>query len=335
MEAQVVYPPAQKAVAAIVAIGQPQASELLKLLTKDELARLHSASKMMLAVSQRNLEGIVDEFEAQFTNGTGLLNSGEQINSMLKASFPPEDLTFLNREGAEVNLIPQRSAWDMLEDADDKKVAGFLLSENQQVAAYICSRLSGAKVARVLANVDRSARSDLLTRMLTVSASNSEIAIMVESEITGLFSSSNENAGNTGVEKVAAVLNEMEMANSEEILSDFGLVLGDDTLRSVKGKLFRFEDLADLEGVALAKIFDGLSTDLVTHALKGASKEICEATLSAISQRTRRIIENDLKSGAAAKPADVAAARKQVVSLVMRMASEGHIDLLKNDTLAA
>lgn len=335
MENRIAYPSAQKAVAAIVAIGPPLAAELLKRLTKGELTRLHNASKMMSAVTQRDLEVIVDEFEAQFTNGTGLLDSGEQISSILKESFPAEELDFLNGEVTQVNLVPQRSAWGLLDEADDRKVAGFLLSESPQLAAYICARLPGAKVAKILAHFDRASRSSLLTRMITAGAPNKKIELMVESEIIGLFGGGSENAANEGVEKVAAILNELERVSSEEVLSDFGDELGDDALRAIKGKLFRFDDLASLDGEALTKIFDGFSTDHVTLALRGAPKEVCEAVLAAVSQRTRRIIENDLKSSTTARPSDVAAARTQITSLAMRLAADGRIELTKNDILAA
>lgn len=335
MDSRIAYPSAQKAVAAIVAIGPPLAVELLKRLTKDELVRLHNASKMMSAVTQRDLEVIVDEFEAQFTDGTGLLDSGEQISSILKESFPADELGFLNGEVTQVKLAPQSSAWDLLEKADDRKVAGFLLSEIPQLAAYICAQLSGAKVAKILAHFDRASRSSLLTRIITAGAANKDIGLMVESEIVELFGSASENAASAGVEKVAAILNELERADSEEVLSDFASALGDDALHAVKGKLFRFDDLASLDGEALTKIFDGFSSEQVTLALRGAPKDICEAALAAVSQRTRRIIENDLKSGSAARPVDVAAVRTQITGFAMRLAADGQIELAKNDILAA
>lgn len=335
MDNRIAYTSAQKAVAAIVAIGPPLAAELLKQLTKDELARLHNASKMMSAVTQRDLEVIVDEFEGQFTNGTGLLDSGEQISSILKESFPLEELGFLDGEIAEVSPVPQKSAWDLLERADDQKVASFLLLENSQLVAYICSQLSGPKVARILTHFDRASRSELLARMIAVGPPSNDFGLMVENEIIEIFGGASEQTANSGVEKIAAILNEMERAASEEVLCDFGSSLGDDALRAVKGKLFRFDDLANLESEALAKVFDGLQTDQVTLALKGAPVEICEAALSAVSQRTRRIIENDLKSGAVARSADIADARKQITGLVMRLAAEGQIELAKNDALAA
>lgn len=329
------YTSAQKAAAALVAIGKPQASALLKLLSKEEISRLHAASKTMSAVTQNVLTNIVDEFEHAFTEGTGLLDSSEQINSMLSESFSPEELAFLDESKSTASIPVKRSAWEILNESEDGKIREFLLQENPQVSAYVLSRLPPDRAGQICRGFDRQTRAEVLSRIMKAGVPSKDVEILVEGEISTYFSSiSGENVSHA-LGKAATILNELDRDAAEEILADLSDSVGNDQLSAVRGLLFRFEDVAKLGSTARTRVFDGLPADQLTLALRGAEPEIAESVLSSISQRSRRMIESDLKSGVSPRPADVLAARRKIVSLVMRLSSDGQIDLPKIELAAA
>ncbi|WP_292579674.1 FliG C-terminal domain-containing protein, partial [Mesorhizobium sp.] len=75
-------------------------------------------------------------------------------------------------------------------------------------------------------------------------------------------------------------------------------------------------------------LFDGLSTELVTLALRGASPELAESALSAIGARSRRMIESELGQGSEGIAlADIMAARKSISSAAIRLSREGAFEL--------
>jgi flagellar motor switch protein FliG len=74
-------------------------------------------------------------------------------------------------------------------------------------------------------------------------------------------------------------------------------------------------------------LFDGLSTELVTLALRDADPDLVEAALSAIGARSRRMIEAELSSEAAANADEVAKARKRIASTAIGLAATGIIEL--------
>lgn len=60
---------AQKAAAILVAMGKPSASRLLKFFKQEELKALIEGARLLRTIPQSDLERIVAEFEAEFTEG--------------------------------------------------------------------------------------------------------------------------------------------------------------------------------------------------------------------------------------------------------------------------
>ena len=119
----------------------------------------------------------------------------------------------------------------------------------------------------------------------------------------------------------------MNQQESESYLSEMTDVFPAEIISGIKSMLFRFEDIPSLAQSARAAVFDLVPVDILTLALREAPPQIVEAALSSIGQRSRRMIESDMRSKVTLRPADIAKARKQIVAEVMRLAGEGRIEL--------
>src|SRR5215468_10834414 len=72
-------------------MGKLSASRLLKFFKQEELRSLVEAARMLRTIPQSDLERIVAEFEAEFTEGAGLLDSADTMERMLNESLSPEE----------------------------------------------------------------------------------------------------------------------------------------------------------------------------------------------------------------------------------------------------
>ena len=331
------YTPAQKAVAALVAIGKPKAAELLKHLTRDEISKLMSVAKTMSAVTQDGLELIVGEFETEFTRGSGLLDSSAQMDSILVESFDEAELAAIRGENkAQAPAKDQKlSAWDVLAQTEPPMISAYLESENAQVGAYVLSRLPSDRAAEILTLMERGARSLILGRMMSLSDVSEQAEEFVQSELLEQFGQTKKGGSKTALSRVATILNEMDRDTTEEMLGELSLSVEAGEVSAVKSMLFRFDDIIALDASARTMIFDAVATDTLTLALRDALPDLTEAILSSISQRTRRMIESDLKSKVQLRPVDIANARKKIVSEVLRLAGDGRIELPKQELEAA
>ncbi|MCY1311747.1 hypothetical protein D9M70_620910 [compost metagenome] len=84
------------------------------------------------------------------------------------------------------------------------------------------------------------------------------------------------------------------------------------------------------------QLFNDVSTDIITMALRGSTGELRESVLASIGARQRRMIESDLAMGdAGINPRDIAIARRSITQEAIRLAASGQLELKDKDAQAA
>ncbi|MET0576588.1 MAG: flagellar motor switch protein FliG [Mesorhizobium sp.] len=320
---------AQKAAAILVAMGKPSASRLLKFFKQEELRALIEGARLLRTIPQSDLEKIVAEFEAEFTEGAGLLDSADKMDTILNESLSPEEVSALM--GNEAPVIKQEgppSVWPQLEKLEPVRLGVFLASEHPQTAAMVLSKLAPSASANVLLTLEKPVRSDIIKRLMTMTSVPDAAIRVVENQIrTRVLTDTGGKDISAGQARVASVLNELDKTQLDEVMKELE-EFGTGDLDGIRARLFAFEDIELLTQKARTALFDGISTEIVTLALRGAPTALAESILSAISQRSRRMVESELNSGAEGIPQDdINRARKTIATTAIRMASEGAFTL--------
>jgi flagellar motor switch protein FliG len=319
----------QKAAAILVALGKPAAGRLLKFFKQEELRTLMEGARQLRTIPQTELERIVAEFEGEFAEGAGLLDSADTMDTIFSETLTAEEMTALmSDEKAVVVAEEAPPVWPMLEKMEPERVGGLLMNEHPQAAAFALSNLAPSFAAQVMLALEKSSRGEIVKRMLALNtASPAAVTLMetrlratIEEEATGKASSG-------GHMKVASLLNELDKSQLDEVMDDLATA-GAPDLDAIRSKLFSFDDIVLLDQKARVTLFDGIASDIVTLALRGAPADLTEAILSAQGARARRMIEAELKSDPGNLSAsDISKARKQIASTAIRLSSDGSLQL--------
>jgi flagellar motor switch protein FliG len=320
---------AQKAAAILVAMGKPAASRLLKFFKQDELKALIEAARTLSTIPQHELETIVGEFEAEFTEGAGLMDSGDAMDTILNETLTPEEMSALmSKEPKVAQSDGPPPVWPDVAKLDRDRLADFLRGEHAQTAALILSNLPSQASAEVLLKLEKPLRTEVIKRMMAISTMSPMAVKIVENQIrTRLLSDTTRKDNSAGQSRVASLLNELDKPQLDEVMQDLA-ASGTGGLDAIRAKLFSFEDIELLSQKARVTLFDGLSTELVTLALRNASASLGEAVLSSIGARSRRMIESELAAGSDGIAAvDILRARRTIASTAIRLAGEGSIEL--------
>lgn len=319
----------QKAAAILVAMGKPSASRLLKFFKQDELKALIEGARLLRTIPQADLERIVAEFEAEFTEGAGLLDSADKMDTILNESLSPEEVNALMGKGkpvVEKDTTPP--VWPQLEKLEPAQIGTFLAKEHPQTSAMILSNLAPGYAASVVLTLEKPLRIEIIKRMMELAIVPEAATRLVENQIRSrVLTESAQKDTSAGQTRVASVLNELDKSQLEEVMSDLqegGL----SDLDAIRARLFSFDDIPLMTQKARVALFDGLSTELVTLALRGTPLQIAEAVLSSIGARSRRMIESELSQGSEGiQPATILQARKTIASTALRMANDGLLEL--------
>ncbi|TPI43016.1 flagellar motor switch protein FliG [Mesorhizobium sp. B3-1-6] len=327
----------QKAAAILVAMGKPAASRLLKFFKQDELKALIEGARLLRTIPQADLERIVAEFEAEFTEGAGLLDSADRMDTILNESLSPEEMSAIMGE-KKFEPVPEGPPpiWPDLEKLEPARLGGFLAGEHPQTSAMVLSKLASQTAANVLLTMEKPMRSQIIKRMVTMANIPDAASRIVENQLrVSVLSQKASRDTSAGQERVASMLNEMAKPELDDLMQDLE-DLGTPDLAGVRSRLFAFDDLPLLPQKARVLLFDGLSTELVTLALRGAAPELAESALSAIGARSRRMIESELGQGSEGIAlADIMAARKGISVAAIRLSREGAFELPSTQTAAA
>jgi flagellar motor switch protein FliG len=326
--------PPDKAAAVLLAMGRPIAGRLLKYFTQAELqAIIHSAQRLRQIPPQELIE-LVNEFEDLFTEGAGLMDNAKAIEGILEEGLTPDEVDGLLGRRAAFQAY-ETSIWDQLESADPKFVAKYLINEHPQTIAYMLSMIPSSAGAKVLMEMPEKRRADILNRTVNLKDVSPKAAQVIEARVLEILRDLNAERNSTGTVKAAELMNELEK-NDVETLLDSLEALSKEAVAKVRPRIFLFEDLLTMPQKSRVMLFNDISGDVITMALRGAAIDIREAVLSSIGARQRRMIESDLGApDTGATPRNIAIARRSIAQEAIRLAANGQIELKESSNAAA
>jgi flagellar motor switch protein FliG len=318
----------QKAAAILVAMGKPAAGRLLRFFKQEELRMLIEGARSLRTIPQGELERIVAEFEGEFTEGAGLLDSADEMDTILTESLTPEEVNaIMGGEAPPEQEAPPPPVWPDIEKLDAARVGEFLAAENAQLAAFVLSKLSNQAAAAILVTLPKSRRGEVVKRMMSSGSVTPFAQRLVEDQLrAGLLATRATKDSSAGQARLASVLNELDKSELEDVMGDLAASGGAD-LEAIRSRLFSFEDVVLLTQKQRVALFDGISTEIVTLALRGAQPDLTEAVLSSVGVRARRMMEAELANADGGSGEETNRARKSIASTAIRLAGEGVIEL--------
>jgi len=319
---------AQKAAAILVAVGKPIAGRLLKFFKQDELKALIEGARKLKTIPQSELERIVAEFEEEFAEGAGLLDSADAMDTIFTENLSQDEMNAILGREAGLVAFEETPPWAAIEAIEPAEIAAFLVREHPQTSAYVLSNLASPIAAKILLSVTKELRGEVVKRMLSLGSVSVAAKRLVESRLRSQFlDTTSGKVSKEGQAKVVNVLNELDKSELDEVMGELQAA-GADDLDTLRAQLFSFEDVINLTQKARVALFDGIEVDTLTLALRGTNPVIIEAALSAIGARTRRMIESELSQPSdMVNPVDINKARRAIVSKAIAMAGDGVIEL--------
>lgn len=324
----------EKAAAVLLAMGRGVAGRLLKYFTQAELQAIIQSAQTLRTIPPNELLDLVNEFEDLFTEGAGLMDNAKAIESILEEGLTPDEVDGLLGRRATFQAL-ETSIWDQLESADPAFVAKYLLSEHPQTIAYILTMIPASAGAKVLMQMPESRRPDILNRTVNLKEVSPKAAQIIENRVLDIIRDLDKERNSVGSVRVADLMNQLDK-NDVETLLDSLEALSRDAATKVRPKIFLFEDLLLMPQRSRVQLFNDISADVITMALREAPMDLRESVLSAIGARQRRMIEADLGgNGAGVNARAIATARRSIAQEAIRLAQSGQIQLKETGEPAA
>ena len=214
-----------------------------------------------------------------------------------------------------------------------QQLSDFITHEHPQTIALILAHMDATEAADTLQFFPDELRSEVSMRMAKLGDISpsviKRVSAVLESKLESLASYKVEVGGTRAV---ADIFNRLGAKSSKATLATIEQV-DEELATMIKEMMFTFEDMADLDKLAITEILKTADKAELMLALKSAPDELKEKFFSAMSSRAREAFEEDMQFLGAVKMKDVEVAQRKIVEVVNTLAEAGTIQMGSSDEM--
>jgi len=319
--------PTQKLAALMILLGEDTAAAMLKSFDDNE-RELVCAEMANLPMMDQEQQGVVlQEFtEMAIAASSGVTGSVDYTRKVLEKSvglFKAAEI--IGRVGTARTSV---STMQQIIDLDAVAICNLIKDEEPQAIALIISYLSASKGSEVLIILPESVRELVVEKLATLASTPIEVVETLGEVLSSKVGERVSRALNqTGGEKsAAAVLNAMHKDERKKLLDNMD-ERAPDLVRSIRMKMFTFEDLQQLDVKTMQKIMREVDAGKLAVALSAAPGELQEAMLGALSKRAAENVKDEIENMGKVSLREVETNQNSIIDVVRQLETEGEISL--------
>jgi flagellar motor switch protein FliG len=315
---------ASKTAILLLAMGDKFTSEAFKRMDRTEIAQISKAMVELESIPKDLVEDVLREFHHALVTGQEMISGGaDTVKRLLMKNLDSETAKYIMDS---LNLDSGPAPFRELENVSPRILSQILRNEHPQTLALILGHLHPDQAAELLTNLPAGVRPEILMRLAKLEAVPEDMLMEVDkvlqSQLIAMGGKEGKKVG--GVSAVAEILNAVDRATEEEVLSEIeeeSAQMAED----IRNLMFVFEDVTGLDDRAVRELLKEISNEDMTMALRGASDELKERFFKNMSERAATMIREDLEIMGPTRLADVEGAQQNVVKVVRRLEVEGRI----------
>ena len=316
----------EKAAALLLALGPDFGKPIWSELDEMEIKTLSRAMVRLGPITQDMLDGLMAEFVTTIAS-SGSVAGNTDTTERLLLSFLPQDRVDAIME--EIRGPAGRNMWEKLSNVQEDVLANYLKNEYPQTIAVVLSKIAPDHAAKVLAVLPGELALEVVRRMLGLDPVQKDILEKIEATLrTEFMSTLSHTKRRDSHEQMAEIFNSFDRQTEARFINTLEERARDDAER-IKALMFTFDDLLNLDASAIQTLLQKMDKKDLGLALKGAKDQAKEFFFANMSQRSAKLLKDDMDSMGPVRLKDVDEAQGRMVSVVKDMAARGEIIIAK------
>lgn len=316
----------KRAAAIMIALGEDVTSPVLAALDEDEVSELTKEIATTKIVSPDKMDEYIEDFYNMMLAKKFIAKGGlDYAKSVLVKSLGPERARkIIDRL---TKMLEQSSGFDFLAKIDPKQLAKFIQTEHPQTIALILAHLDPSQAAESLAQLPDDMQADITLRISNLQDISPSVVKTLARVLEERFESlSSYNVEVGGVKSVAEIFNRMDRVTSKSTLEKLEKE-SPELVQAIRDMMFVFEDIKNLNDVALQEILKKADKKALTLALKGTDPETQERFFKNMSSRAVETMKEEMEYMGPIKLKEVEKAQHEIVAIVRELDEEGVISI--------
>ena len=320
----------QKLAVLLCMLGPESAAQILKHFDEREMEMIIGEMGKLELISHELQEKVLKEFADVAIVASTSVAGGEEIVRLTleKAVGQSRAASIVGRAGGQKDEVDQGDLLRPILEADPRELFNAIKTEHPQTIALMTSYFPPEKASAFLNQCPVELRDKIVERYATLQPTPIEVIekiVAIVSRKLGVKASRSINETG-GVKSAATLLNALERTMSKTVLTSIE-ERNPDLSKSIRAKMFTFEDMIRLDNNALQKVMREVDTKDLTVSLKKASYQVKAALLGSISKRAAETVKEEMAFLGNLKAKEIEASQTRIVDIVRRLEGEGEIDL--------
>jgi len=252
-----------------------------------------------------------------------LIGGAETVKRMLAKSLDSDTAKYI-MDSLEIASGP--TPFQELENVSPRILAQILRNEHPQTLALILGHLHPDQAAELLQNLPSGVRSEVLMRLARLESVAEEMLMEVDkvlqSQLIAMGGKEGKKVG--GITSVAEILNAVDRATEEEVLSEIeeeSAQMAED----IRNLMFVFEDIKRIDDHGIQIILKDVETGQLALSLKVADDELKDKFFRNMSKRAQDLLREEMEYLGPQRLSDVEAAQQSIVDVVRKYEDLGDI----------
>ena len=317
----------QKLAAFLIIMGEDAAAEIVKKFDDNE-RELVCAEMANLPLLDALAQGaVLQEFTAMAIEAqSGVSGNVEFTRRVLeKAIGLFKAAEVIGRVGTARTSV---TSMQLIIDLDALAICNLLKEEDPQTVALVVSYLSAAKGSEVLMSLPEKERELVVEKLATLESTPIEVVETLGEVLSAKVGERVSRALNqTGGEKsAAAVLKAMDKEDRQKLLNNLD-ERTPELVRSIRMKMFTFENLEQLDVKTMQKIMREVDAGKLAVALSAATDSLKDAMLGSLSKRAAENVKEEIDNLGKVSLREMEMSQNSIVDVVRQLETEGEISL--------
>jgi flagellar motor switch protein FliG len=317
----------RKAAIFLMAMGEEYATKAFEKMNEQEIGDVafemslidHITPEMLKAVSL----DFVDKFEGE---SKIIIESDSFIKNVVKKTLKEKEASAI-LEDLEKKKQDKPFIWSR--NINVGTLAGYVEGEHPQTVAMILAHMPSEISSEIMMSLPDELKGDVAMRIAKLGQISEDVVRDVDRALKLELSGAVGPGGKAGgLQVLVDIINGVDKTTEDSVM-EFVEEDNPEMANDIRNLMFVFEDLTNIDDMAMREILKKVEGQQLTYALKTATDEMKEKIFSNLSQRAGEMLKDDLEAMGPVRLAEVEEAQQAVVRAAKELEADGTITLGK------
>lgn len=308
-------------------MGEDYTKKAFERLSEREIADVAFEMSSIDYITPEMLKAVSLDFVSQFEGESKMIIETESfIKNVVKGTLKDKQAIAILQD-LEKKKLDKPFIWSR--NVNVATLAGYVVGEHPQTIAMILAHMPSEISSELMIALPNELKGDIAMRIAKLGQIPEDVVRDVDRALKLELSGAVGPGGKAGgLQVLVDIINGVDKATEDSVMAHVEEA-NPEMANDIRNLMFVFEDLTNVDDMAMREILKKVEGQQLTFALKTATDEMKEKIFSNLSQRAGEMLKDDLEAMGPVRLTEVEEAQQAIVRAAKELEADGTITLGK------